>query len=186
MRIIGTIPDPAPTVTGFFDSLCAGDFQKADSYLADVSVSMKEEPVGGFQQKLYGYLLKSYRYQTVGQPETDSFDARQDVSFTYLDFDRLAGDLREQSSKLGKKYMVERNEAYAEPHGTSWELTDKGAEMVASEALDKLLSDNPEPYYTTRTFRIRLKYQDRAWHILMDNDLFDAISGQFSDNRAAD
>ncbi len=180
MRVVGKIPDPQQSVTGFFDSVCEGDFKKADAYLGDVSISMKDEPADGFSKKLMQYLNESYSYELVGQPKTNKLSSVQDVVFTYLDFSLLADDLRAKSSQIGKGYLSERNESYTELVDNATVLTDEGAELVAEEALDAIMTKNPEQYYTSATFRIQMKYQNKTWIILMNNDLFEAISGKFN------
>ena len=181
MRVVGRIPDPQKSVTEFFDSVCEGDFKKADTYLGDISIATKEEPADGFSGKLMGYLNESYRYETVGEAKTDRLSASQDVIFTYLDFSLLADDLRVRSSRIGKQYLSERNEAYTEMIDNAAVLTDEGATLVAEEALDWLMKKNPEKYYATKTFHIQMKYQSGKWIILMDNELFEAISGSFAE-----
>ncbi len=180
MRVIGSIPDPQQSVTGFFDSVCKGDFKKADTYLGEVSIGMKEEPTDGFSKKLMQYLNDSYSYELAGKASTDKLTATQDVNFTYLDFMLLADDLRAKSSQIGKQYVSEQNEAYTELIDNATVLTDEGAELVAQEALDSIMKKNPQKYYATQTFHIEMKYQKKAWIIMIDNDLFEAISGKFS------
>lgn len=180
MRVIGSIPDPQQSVTGFFDSVCKGDFKKADTYLGEVSIGMKEEPTDGFSKKLMQYLNDSYSYELAGKASTDKLTATQDVNFTYLDFMLLADDLRAKSSQIGKQYVSEQNEAYTELIDNATVLTDEGAELVAQEALDSIMKKNPQKYYATQTFHIEMKYQKKTWIIMIDNDLFEAISGKFS------
>lgn len=184
MRVVGKIPDPEQSITGFFDSLCEGDFKKADTYLGDVSISMKKEPTDVFSKKLIQYLNESYSYELVGKAKTDKLSATQDVVFTYLDFTLLANDLRAKSSQIGKQYLSEQNEAYTELIDNATVLTDEGAELVAQEALDAIMKNNPKKYYASETFPIEMKYQNKTWLIIMDNDLFEAISGKFSSHEA--
>ena len=186
MRVVGNIPDPQQSVEGFFDSVCEGDFKKADTYLGDVSISMKEEVTDGFSKKLLQYLKESYRYEITEKAKTDSLNASQTVIFTYLDFSLLTDDLRARSSKIGQKYLAEHNETYTETTDNTSILTDEGANLVAEEALDSVMKKNPEKYYTSETFDIRMKYQNGKWIILIDNELFEAISGKFSQTENAD
>ena len=79
---------------------------------------------------------------------------------------------------MGKNYIAESREGYVENKNDSIILTDEGAEKIAAEALDSLMT-NTEKYYTTKTFDIKMKYVSGKWLILMTDDLFDAISGGF-------
>lgn len=184
MRVVGKIPDPQQSVTGFFDSVCEGDFKKADTYLGDVSISMKDEPADGFSKKLMQYLNESYSYELAGKATTDRLSATQDVVFTYLDFTLLADDLRAKSSQIGQQYLADLDEAYTERVNNATVLTDEGAKLVAQEALDEVMKNNPQNYYASETFHINMKYQNKTWMIVMNNDLFEAISGKFSSREA--
>lgn len=184
MRVVGKIPDPQQSVTGFFDSVCEGDFKKADTYLGDVSISMKDEPADGFSKKLMQYLNESYSYELAGKATTDRLSATQDVVFTYLDFTLLAADLRAKSSQIGQQYLADLDEAYTERVNNATVLTDEGAKLVAQEALDEVMKNNPQNYYASETFHINMKYQNKTWMIVMNNDLFEAISGKFSSREA--
>ena len=148
MAVVG-IPNPKNTVTDFFDCVCSGDFAKADEYISGVSISMKNDVSGNFSNKLYGYLLQSYSYTQTTDVQSDNIDAWCTVDFTYLDLNLLANDLKELSTKMGKNYIAESREGYVENKNDSIILTDEGAEKIAAEALDSLMT-NPEKYYTTK------------------------------------
>ena len=57
-------------------------------------------------------------------------------------------------------------------------LSDEGAEKVASEALDTLMTQS-EKYCTTKAFEITMKYSGGKWQIYLPDDLFYAICGGF-------
>ena len=119
MKIVGNISDPKDTVTAFFDSVCDGNFAESDRYLSGVSLSMKKQVEGVFAGKLYDYLIKSYRYQINGDVTSESLDANCKVDFTFLNPNLLSGDLKAESTKLGKKYVKEIKEGYVqEKNGT--------------------------------------------------------------------
>lgn len=179
LTVVGSIPDPENTVTDFFDGVCEGDFQKADACLNGSSVAMRNTPSDGFSTALMNYLQESYAYQLTGSIEVIELEAQQDVFFTYLDFDLLAEDLRDESSKLGKKYIKTQDEAHTEMKDGVCTLTDEGAQAVAVEALDSLMTE-PEQYYSAATFHLQLNYQGGSWKILMTDELFEAIAGKYS------
>lgn len=178
MKIVGDIPAPEDTVTAFFDSICAGDFNESDQFLSGMSLSMKKNVEGVFAQKLYDYLVKSYKYAINGKVNCDQLDADCKVDFTYLDFNLLSEDLKAKSTKLGKKYIAESKEGYVEEKDGSIKLTDEGAEKIAAEALDELMS-TPEKYCSTNTFNVTLKYGGGKWLICLSDYLFEAICGGF-------
>ena len=178
MKVIGSIPDPKDTVITFFDSVCAGDFAESDKHLSGISLSMKKQVEGVFSQKLYNYLLKSYCYELRGEVYSEKLDANCKVEFTSLDLNLLSGDLKSAATKLGRQYMAETKEGYVEKKGDSYTLSDEGAEKVAAEALDSLMTSS-EKYCSTRTYDINLKYGNGKWLINLPEDLFSAICGGF-------
>lgn len=179
LTVVGNIPDPENTVSDFFDGVCEGDFKKADACLNGSSIAMKAEPTDLFSFKLMNYLQDSYSYQLASDMEKGELEANQDVMFTYLDFDLLSEDLRGECSRIGKKYIKMQDEAYTEMIDGKCTLTGEGAQSVAVEALDGLMTE-PYPYYSVTTFHIRLKYQGQSWKIIMTDELFQAIAGKYA------
>lgn len=177
-KVIGYFPEPKDTVTAFFDSVCSGDFEKSDTYLDGVSLVVKNQPQDIFSQKLFDYLLKSYRYQLIGNVKKNRFDAECQVSFTYLDFNLLIDDMKAASTKLGKRYIAESKEGYVTADENGISLTDSGAQKIAAEVLDRLMSE-PEKYYSTQIFDVSLKYNSYKWLVYIPDDLFEAISGKY-------
>ncbi len=178
MKIVGNISDPKDTVTAFFDSVCDGNFAESDRYLSGVSLSMKKQVEGVFAGKLYDYLIKSYRYQINGDVTSESLDANCKVDFTFLNPNLLSGDLKAESTKLGKKYVKEIKEGYVQEKNGTWSLSDEGAEKVAAEALDSIMS-NSGKYCSTKTYDLSLKYSGGKWLIDLPDELFSAICGGF-------
>ncbi len=178
-RGIGDIPSPQHTVTEFFDSICDGNFDKADAYLVDSSISMQGEASGDFAEKLLNYLRASYDYELIGTPHINGIYATQKVAFTYLDLNIMSEDLRSQSTKTGKRYIDRRDKNYTIIDDGKCSLTDEGAEAAAIEALDELMQ-TPEKYYNEKEFEIRLEYTKKTWQIELSDELFDAIVGKYS------
>ncbi len=176
---IGDLPSPQGTVEEFFDSICTGNLDKANTYLLNSSVSMDGETSGEFADELLGYLRASYDYKLVGDAEVNGLYATQKVVFTYLDPNILAEDLREQSTKVGQKYINTRDENYTTIEDGKCALTDEGAEQAAIEALE-ILMQTPEKYYNEKGFDIQLQYTQKAWHIELSDELFNAIVGKYS------
>lgn len=178
MKIIGTIPEPEETVKAFFDSVCSGNFAESDRYLSGVSLSMKKPIDGDFAQKLYHYLIQSYRYQINGEVTSDQLNASCSVDFTALNMNLLSGDLKKESTRIGKNYVSEKKEGFVQETDGAYELSDEGAVNVAAEALDSLLqsSDN---YRSTKTYEIAMKYSGGKWQIILPEELFYAICGGF-------
>lgn len=176
---IGDIPSPQNTVNEFFYNICANDFDQADTYLLDSSISMEGETSDEFAAALLDYLSESYDYRLSGHPEVNGIYASQKVKFTYFDPELLADDLREQSTKLGQKYINTRNENYTTIEDGKCTLTDGGAKHAAIEALE-ILMQTPETYYNEKEFDIQLQYIRKMWRIELSDELFNAIIGKYS------
>ena len=177
-KIIGSFPEPEDTVKEFFDSVCAGDFEKSDTYLDEVSLVLKNQPDDIFSEKLYAYLLQSYSYTVEGQVKKSQFSAECSISFTYLNFNLLLDDLKAGSTKLGKRYIAESKEGYVTSDENGISLTDEGAKKIAAEVLDAMMT-KPEKYYSTNTYDIQLRYNSYKWLVYIPDDLFDAICGNY-------
>lgn len=176
---VGDIPDPKDTVIAFFDSVCEGDFEKADSCLGGASISMNSENLGEFATRLLEYLQQSYSYKAIGDAEINGLNASQKIEFSYLDFNLLLEDLRSKATELGKNYMVVQDEKHTVLENGVCTLTDEGAEMVSVEALNYIM-ESPEKYYVTQTFCVEMKYSQKAWKILINDELFEAIVGKYN------
>ena len=178
-KIIGTFPEPEESVTGFFESVCTGDFEKSDTYLDGLSLVVKNQDEDVFSKALCKYLLESYHYELVGDLHKEQFSAEGKVSFTYLDFNLLINDLKSGSTKLGKRIMAEGKEGYVKQDDNGITLTDDGAKKIAAEVLDSLMSSKPERYYSTKTFDIQLKFNGKKWLVYIPDELFEVISGKY-------
>ena len=176
--IIGSFPEPEDTVTALFDSICSGDFEKADTYLDGVSLVVKNQSEDVFSQKLFEYLLESYKYELIGGLNKKQFEAKCKVSFTYLDFNKLLKDLNTASTKLGKRYIAESKEGYVTEDENGITLTDDGAKKIAAEVLESMMSE-PGRYYSTQIFRVDLRYNSYQWIVSIPDELFEVISGNY-------
>lgn len=176
---VGDIPDPKDTVIVFFDSVCEGDFEKADACLGGASIDMNSENSGEFAARLLEYIQQSYSYKTIGEADVNGLNASQEIEFTYLDLNLTLEDLRNKATELGKNYIVTHDEAHTVLENGICTLTDEGAEMTSVEALDYIMA-SPEKYYTTKTFYVEMKYSQKAWHILINDELFEAIVGKYN------
>ncbi|MBQ1555912.1 MAG: hypothetical protein IIZ68_10750, partial [Clostridia bacterium] len=58
-------------------------------------------------------------------------------------------------------------------------LTEEGAQAVAAEALDRLMTA-PDAYYASDIYDITLTLEGSKWKIQMTDELFDAIVGRYN------
>lgn len=180
LTVVGNIPNPGDTVTAFFDGICEGDYKKADACLGGNSIAVRNSPPDDFSAALMSYLQASYSYRLLGDIEVNGIEANQSVEFTYLDLNLLSEDLGAKSSSLGKMYIKTQEETHTEIKNGGCTLTDEGAQSVAIEALNSIMTQ-PEKYYSVNTFNVQMRYQGNSWEILITDDLFDAIAGKYSE-----
>ncbi|MBQ5545063.1 MAG: hypothetical protein IIU00_05230 [Clostridia bacterium] len=179
VKVIGRVPDPQDTVASFFDSVCRGDYEAADLCLNGCSIAMKQQPTDVFSAALLEYLKESYAWEPVELPETSLTEAHQTVMFRHLDPALLSDDLRAAASKLGKQYLRTRDPAHTQMTDGVCSLTEEGAQAVAAEALDSLMTA-PDAYYASDIYDITLTLEGSKWKIQMTDELFDAIVGRYN------
>ena len=167
--------DPQQTVTGFFDSLIAGDYGRAYAQLKDYSsLGLETLPDTEAGQAACEALRESYAYELIGGCETDRLDAVQTVRFTYLDLPGLQDAVAEETQTQLRHLVMKlsEREIYDDNHNYRPEVTDK----AYLQALQKVL-ENAQDYYTSADIRISLTYSDGRWQMIADSALLRALNG---------
>ena len=169
------VGDPQEAVTGFFDALCAGDYEAAYPYLSGYSdLGLAGEPAGPVAQLMNKALRESYSYELYGESSVDKLTARQEVLFTYLDLPSLAPDVEAKTMEILEGYVQEK------PRAELYDSENHYLPQVAQEAYSGAVTavlEKPETYYTTTGFQLELQYVDGSWLLIPDRSLLNAING---------
>ena len=167
--------DPQETVTGFFDSLIAGDYTSAYDRVRDyTSLGLENEPSTESGKMAYAALHASYGYELTGSAQVDKLDAVQKVSFTYLSLPALEAAVAEDT-QTQLKHLVQQlpaSEVYDQNNNYLPEIT----ERAYLQALEKAL-ESAADYYTTEEIPLSLNYTDGRWQLIMNTSLLKALNG---------
>lgn len=169
---------PQKAVTGFFDSLCSGNYADADKYVSDYSgLGLDGSPETAFEKNVFAALKKSYSYRLVGElrmnEKQDGYV--QTVEFTHIDISALSNEINEiaQNNLVAMTQNLSKDEIYGEDGEYRPELVDK----VLEAALEQLLAEQ-ERFCTTDTIEVELKNSSNKWRIVVTDKLADAILGK--------
>ena len=167
--------EPQDAVTGFFDSLIAGDYTSAYDRVRDyTSLGLENEPSTESGKMAYAALHASYGYELIGSAEVDKLYAAQKVSFTYLSLPALEAAVADET-QTQLKHLVQQlpsSEVYDQNNNYLPEVTEcaylQALELVLEHAVD---------YYTTEEISLALNYTDGKWQLIMNNSLLKALNG---------
>ena len=167
--------EPQDAVTGFFDSLIAGNYTAAYDRVRDyTSLGLENEPSTESGKMAYAALHASYGYELIGSAEVDKLDAAQKVSFTYLSLPALEAAVADET-QTQLKHLVQQlpsSEVYDQNNNYLPEVT----ERAYLQALELVLEHAAE-YYTTEEISLALNYTDGRWQLIMNNSLLKALNG---------
>lgn len=169
------VGDPQEAVTGFFDALCAGDYDAAYPYLSGYSdLGLAKEPADPVAQMMSRALRESYSYELYGESSVDKLTARQELLFTYLSLPSIAQDVEAKTMEILEGFVQER------PREELYDSENHYLPQVAQEAYSaavKAVLEKPETYYNTTGIQLELQYVDGDWLLLPDRSLLSAING---------
>lgn len=167
--------DPAAAAAGFMDALVAGDYDAAYSHMAGYSgLGLENTPADAVGQKMYDALRESYAYELAGDCTVDKLEARQQISFTYLDLTAIEERVQEETTEQLRGIVQSR------PKSQLYDENDNYLPEVAQEAYAAAVSavlENAEEYYTTAGILLELEYADEQWRVVPSPQLLKAVSG---------
>lgn len=172
-----TVPagDPQETVTEFFDSVIAGDYQSAYACLSDyTSLGLENRPDSEAGQQIYQALRQSYSYKLYGDCVKNGLSASQQVLLTHLDVTALQADLKDATEAALNQLVqsLPRDQLYDENNNYLPSVTDSAyASAVAS------LLSHVEDYYTTTGLELELSYSAGGWRIVTNTLMLNALCG---------
>lgn len=168
--------DPRLTAESFFGAVCAGRYGDAYAFLSGSSdLGLQNEPRDESERLLYDALRESYAVSLDGDAVRTGTAAELEAEFTCLDVPALMGGIHEDvNARLAK--AVE-NAKYAEDvYNGDGSYKDEVVYAAYLQALKARLI-KPERYYATVRLTVTMEYRDRAWHIVPDKAMMDALAG---------
>lgn len=174
---IVTTGNPSETVSSFYDSIIAGNYETAYTFLNNSSSLGLENSLSDNQisdSAIENALQKSYSYSISENVVISGLNAKQRVNFTYLDLNKLEESISSRIDPiLNKKIeLLPRNDLYTDDGHYKKELMDE----IYSEAVNDALK-NVTDYYSTVSYDITLQYDRGKWYLNTNDDMIRGFSG---------
>ena len=170
--------NPQEAVTGFFDAVCAGDYDSANRLLSDCSsLGLEDEPSSEVGRLLYAALRESYDYTLIGECTVNELSASQQMQLRYLNISALEDDTQaELAAVIGG---LAREQGPDQVYDADNNYLPAFAQEAYAQALTRVLS-HAEDYYTTGGIQLTLQYSDGGWRIVPAPALLKALAGGLS------
>ena len=171
--------DPVDTVTLFFSALKDGDYNTADSCLANgASLGLGGDmPIDETHAAALEALKDSWDYRLLGSCSVEKTEAWQELQLQVLDFGKMEQDLqratREQLLEMGR--TMARSQIYDE----NGDYRPEAAGRAYDNAMTELL-ETPQNYYSSVGQRIQLTLTRDGWKIVPTRELVAALSGNMA------
>lgn len=167
--------DPQRSVTGFFDSLEAGDYDAAYSHLSTYSsLGLENTPADSVGKMIYNALKESYSYELYGQCSVDKLSASQQLQFTYLDLTAMQADV--QTALMQKLEEIVMARPKAEVYDENNKYLPEVTEEAYAAAVEEVLK-SARKYYATTGIQLQLEYEDGRWLVVPSQSLLKALIG---------
>ena len=170
-------PDPAAQsrITGFLDSICAGDYDLAESLLFGApSLGMSRPPQDAAGVILWKAMEESRKYSLLGDCYATDRGLAQDVSLEYLDFSSVAEPLGRRAKALLSQ-AVENAEDISQIYDEQNNYREDLVMRILQDAVVQSIAQDARTVKTT--FTINLIFTDGAWWILPEKPMLEAVSG---------
>jgi len=177
MGLLYAVPngDPGETVTVFMNSVISGEYDRAYECVENYSsLGLENLPDSEEGKLIYDALRESYSYSFDGKCNVDKLTASASVEFTYLDTELMAADLSAAADEALPALLEKHSDI--EVYDADKNYLESFTDEVYRTALTSVL-ENSEKYYTTKTLTFDLSYFSGEWHIELNNDIINAISG---------
>lgn len=167
--------NPQEVAVEFMDSVIAGDYEKAYSFLNGYSsLGLENEPSDEIGKLMYDALKKSFSYELTGECFVDKLEANQQIQFTFLDLPSTEEDVQTKTEAILKEIVASR------PAKSVYDENNNYLPEVAHEAYAKALNEvlqHAEDYYTSDGVLLQLVYSDGSWSVIPAQSLIKALSG---------
>lgn len=166
---------PEETVNAFLSAFERGDYGAASGMLDGApAFGLESVPDDETNAALFAALRESYSFRPLGEAETEGLGAAMRVEYGALDLAALQDDARALLLARLETLVAER--PYREIYDETGAYLPAFTEELYSSAVKRLLAE-PERYRRTGTLRIKLRYDEKLWHIVPDEALIAALGG---------
>ncbi len=175
-KILGDSNAPQSAVTGFFDALCEGDYDRCPEYISGYStIGLNGQPEGEIERMVYAALLDSFSYRLVGDVEQSSEGTYQRVQITAFSVSRLSGDIAARFMPV-----LEANMAASEDYDALFDENGQYSQQLIDQTLSIILGEllaEPESYYAVTDIAVELEFVKGEWRLIISDELAAVLTG---------
>ncbi|MBR2879320.1 MAG: hypothetical protein IKC02_01465, partial [Oscillospiraceae bacterium] len=168
--------DPSGKAEEFLSLVLSGEYSEAEKLMVgDSELGLGSKPQDNLGAMLYEALQNSFSYEVKSECVSDSINASQSFTVTYLDLPSLTALQQEATSARLAQYVeaaIRAEEVLAEDGSYLPEVAMRALEEVTAELLT-----NVEDHYVSKDITINMQYISGEWKIMADNSLFAILSG---------
>ncbi len=168
--------DPSGKAEEFLSLVLSGEYSEAEKLMVgDSELGLGSKPQDNLGAMLYEALQNSFSYEVKSECVSDSINASQSFTVTYLDLPSLTALQQEATSARLAQYVeaaIRAEEVLAEDGNYLPEVAMRALEEVTAELLT-----NVEDHYVSKDITINMQYISGEWKIMADNSLFAILSG---------
>ncbi|MBE7016896.1 MAG: hypothetical protein E7420_01875 [Ruminococcaceae bacterium] len=168
--------DPSGKAEQFLSLVLSGESSEAEKLLiGDSKLGLDSKPQDKLGAMLYDALQDSFSYEVSSECVSESINASQNFTVTYLDIPSLTALQQEATNARLAEYVeaaVRAEEVLAEDGSYLPEVAMRALEEVTLELLE-----NVEDHYVEREITINMQYISGEWMVVADASLFAILSG---------
>ena len=174
--ILSESADPSGKAEQFLSLVLSGEHSEAEKLLVgEGKLGLDSKPQDELGAMLYTALQDSFSYKVNSECVSDSVNASQSFTVTYLDIPSLTALQQEATNTRLAEYVeaaVRAEEVLAEDGSYLPEVAMRALTEVTAE-----LHENAETYYAESELTINLQYVSGEWKVIADESLFNILSG---------
>ena len=168
--------DPSGKAEEFLSLVLSGEYTEAEKLLVgDGNLGLDSKPQDELANMLYTALQDSFSYEVKSECVSDSINASQSFTVTYLDIPSLTALQQEATNARLAEYVeaaVRAEEVLAEDGSYLPEVAMRALTEVTAELLE-----NAEDHYISRDVTINMQYISGEWKVIADAALFAVLAG---------
>ncbi|MBO5975615.1 MAG: hypothetical protein J6P94_00355, partial [Oscillospiraceae bacterium] len=174
--ILSESADPSSTAEEFISLVLSGEHKQAEKLLVgDSNLGLDAKPQDNLGAMLYEALQNSFSYEVTSECVSDSINASQSFTVTYLDIPSLTALQQEATNARLAQYVeaaVRAEEVLGDDGNYLPEVAMRALEEVTAE-----LIENAEEHYVEKEITINMQYISGEWKVIADSSLFAILSG---------
>ncbi len=174
--IMSDSADPSGKAEQFLSLVLDGQYSEAEKLMVgDSTLGLGTKPQDNLGAMLYDALQESFSYEVSSECVSDSINASQSFTVTYLDIPSLTALQQEATAARLAQYVeaaIRAEEVLADDGSYLPEVA-----MLALEEVTAELLENAEDHYVSKDITVNMQYVSGEWKVIADNSLFTILSG---------